>query len=121
MSTRNHKATFEKRLPPLDNFGSEEEGWEHVCDEWVSLEPLSGRELLEAQQVQAQARHKIRLTHSPTAATITTDYRLKIRKPVVVDEDEPESDVNYRVFHIENIVNVREANRELEMMVVEKV
>lgn len=120
MSERNHNAIFERKAT-LDAWTDTQQEWEEVCREWVSLTPLNGREYFEAKQVQAATTHKARLTHSPTAATITTDCRMKIRKPVLVDEGDETADANYRIFAIDNIVNVREQNRELEMMVQEKV
>lgn len=121
MSTRNHKAIFERKAAPLDHFGGESDAWSELCREWVSLEPLAGRELFEAQQVQSQITQKARLTHSPTAAGIRTHDRFKIALPVLVNEDEPNADENFRIFEIESIVNVREQNRELELMVIERV
>lgn len=120
MSNRNHKATFERKLPP-DVWTGQLERWELECREFVSLEPLTGRELFNAQQVQSLATQKVKLTYSATTAAVTTAHRMKIRKPVTVNENEPEHDDNYRIFHIENIVNVREMNRELELMVQERV
>jgi len=85
------------------------------------LEPLTGREFFNTQQVQSTTSHRVKLTHSPTAATVTTECRMKIRRNVAVNEDEPDDDANFRIFGIENIVNVREENRELQFMVTENV
>ena len=46
---------------------------------------------------------------------------MKLARNNVVDENEPGSDVNFRIFQIANIVNVGEMNRELEFSLVEKV
>lgn len=120
MSKRNHKAIFERKTP-RDEWSGAAESYELIHTEWVSLEPLTGREYFQAAQVQAQNSVKCKLEWSPTASGITTDCRMKIRKPVAVNEQEPEADDNFRLFEIENITNPGEMNRELELMVQEKV
>jgi head-tail adaptor len=119
VSARNHKAIFERKLPP-DQWSGEKETWEVVCREWVSLEPLSGRELFQAQQVQSQTTHKSTGTYSPTFATVDSACRMKIENPIPVNQQDSNDDANYRIFEIESLVNVGEQNRELELMVVEK-
>jgi len=125
VSTRNEKAIFERKIPTEDEFAGELVEWEEVCREWVSLEPfaLSGQrqEFIDVIQTKGTRKSKATLTHSPTTAAITTDYRMKIAKPTPVNQQEPNDDANFRIFHIEQIVNVREQNRELEFMVIEKV
>ncbi len=120
MSKRNYKATFEVKLQPLDHFTGESGDREVICREYVSLLPISGRELIEAEQVQSQTTHKVYVNYGVSMSRVTTEHRMKIRRPVTVNEADPEHDSNYRIFQIESIVNVNEANRELQMMVVER-
>jgi head-tail adaptor len=120
VSKRNYKATFEVQLQPLDHFTGESGSREVICREYVSLSPMSGRELIEAEQVQSQTTHKVFVNYGASMARVTTAHRMKIARPVAVDNDDPEADANYRIFNIESIVNVNEANRELQMMVVER-
>lgn len=112
---------FERKKKPLDNFGTGADQYDEVCKEYVSLEPLSGRELINAQQVQAQTTHKLRLHYSPGTSKVTPRDRAKWKKPEPVDTSDLNADCNYRIFNIESVINVREQNRELEMMVVEVV
>ncbi len=56
-----------------------------------------------------------------TMEEVDVTCRMKLSRPNVVDESEPNSDVNFRIFHIESVVNVGEMNRELQFVVVEKV
>jgi hypothetical protein len=116
---RNYKATFERKIE-ADQFTVELFRWEEICREYVGMVPLNGRELIEAEQVQAQTSHKVFVTYGASMAQVTTKDRMKIRRPVEVNEAEPEADENYRLFEIESIVNVGEANRELLVMVVER-
>lgn len=68
----------------------------------ASIEPLRGREMLQAQQVNAETTHRIRARH-----------RKDIRTSDRLTKDG-------RVFEIESILNVDERNRELEIMAIER-
>jgi hypothetical protein len=124
VSKRNHKAIFESKSP-RDEWSGARETWTELTREWISLEPFAlfgqRQEFIESNQTTGTRKFKASLVWSPTAATITNDIRMKIRKPVAVNENEPEHDSNFRLFEIENIVNPGEMNRELELMVQEKV
>lgn len=114
-----HKARFE-RQSPIDDFVDSEQTWELLCRAYVELEPLRGVELFQAAQVQSQATIRARTVYTPDVAAVTTADRFKLPKAEPIRPEEPDDDANYRVFHIESIINVRERNRTLEMMVVEK-
>jgi head-tail adaptor len=114
-----HKAIFERPLPVEDDFNSQPQ-WQLVCEEWVSLEPLSGRELLLAQQMQSQTTHKSYTTFSPSTAQINSQCRMKIAKVWPENEQDPSDDANFRIFQLESAVNVREQNREIELRVIER-
>lgn len=118
---RNKLATFERQAPVLDSLAGEKPKWDEVTKAWIGLEPLNGRELLLAQQVKSQLSHKLTTTWTPTLSVIDSVCRLKIAKMVQVKPNEPKSDDNFRIFNIESVANVKEQNRQLEMMVVEKV
>lgn len=120
MSNKVFLATFERKANPLDYFSGETDVWELVAKEWVSLRPLNGREIFQAQQVQSIARLVAETNWSPSMSVVNTACRMKIAKPVPVDESDANADVNYRLFEIDSVVNVNEANRELQFMVVEK-
>jgi hypothetical protein len=121
--TRNHLAYFERKVAP-DPWINQLESWEEVTREWIGLEPVAlfaqRGEFTDSSQVTGTRKFKATATYSPTIGSLTSDNRFKIRKPVAVNEDEPEHDSNYRIFHIENTVNVLEQNRVLELMVIEK-
>lgn len=117
---KSHKAIFERKLPKQDHFSSEGDTWGEICREYVSLEPLNLREQFYAHQTESLASHKAEASWSPTMATVTPASRMKTPKPVPVDLDNPEAEENYRIFHIESIINVLEKNQELELMVVEQ-
>jgi head-tail adaptor len=99
----------------IDGTGGE---WEEISHRWyVSVEPLSGRELFVAQQAQSQTTHRIRCQWFDG---LTTKHRLKIAKFTTVDEDDPTADANFRIFHLETLINVGEMNRQYEILAVEK-
>jgi len=43
-----------------------------VCSEWVSIRPLSSRELLEARQVDEETTHRVQMRYSSATAGVTS-------------------------------------------------
>jgi head-tail adaptor len=124
MSTRNKLLIFERKASPLDHFVEGTPEWEEVCKAWASLEPVAlfaqGGEFVDASQTKSQRKSIAKLDCTATTLQITTDCRAKLRKPIPVDESDTEADVNFRISQIDQIVNVKEQNRNLEMLVVER-
>ena len=77
--------------------------WTDLRREWAKVDPISGREYLVAQQVNATTSHTI-ATHYFAGAT--SDMRL-VRKRI-------SDDAVVRQFNVESVINVGEANRWLE-------
>jgi hypothetical protein len=115
---------FERKSPPLDYFVAEAAEWEEVCRAWCSLEPVvlmaQRQEFIDATQTTLTRKSTLKLSWTPETDRITTDCRAKLAKAIPVNEAEPNNIANYRIFEIDQIVNVKEQNRELELMVVEK-
>ncbi len=121
MSKRIHKAIFERFTQPTDNFGTAEGQWLPIAREWVSLAPQAmAREFVDAAQVKGNTIFFCYCNWSRTMAAVDITCRMKLSKLDVVNEQEPDADENFRLFGISEIQNVREQNRELQMMVLEK-
>jgi SPP1 family predicted phage head-tail adaptor len=89
---------------PKNATGEEPVTWGTVTTVWASIEPLSGRELDRARQVQPDTTHRVRFRHQPGVA-IGADWRL-------VHEG--------RVFHLaEPPRDLRELDWLLEVLCVE--
>lgn len=58
-----HRVTVQQRTSPptRDSFGEPIQVWSNVAGVWASVEPLTGRELFQAQQVRADLTHRIAL------------------------------------------------------------
>lgn len=125
MSKRIHKAIFERECLPTNQFTGEQGTWQEVAREWIGLTPqevtTQRGEFIDAAQTKGVRKSVADCCWSNTMAAVDSACRMKLAKPNVVDESEPNSDVNFRIFHIENIVNVKELNRELQFVVVEEV
>ncbi len=125
VSNRNTKAIFERQSSPLDNFMGEVLAWEEVAKAWVELDPVAilaqRQEVIEGSQTTGSRKSIAKTTWTPTLSRIDSACRMKVAKPVPVDANDLENDVNFRIFHIDAIVNVGELNRELQFMVVERV
>jgi SPP1 family predicted phage head-tail adaptor len=75
--------------------------WVDAATAWASIEPLSGREWLNAQAVQDEVTHRVRMRWNDALA--------------------PEGRLLYgeRVLHIRSVINRREAGRWAELMCAE--
>lgn len=99
---RNKYVAIEQPVAPASRFATGGT-WAEVCKAWVSIEPLAGRELWNAQQVQSLVTHRIRMLYR---AGITSAMRVKWGS---------------RYFNIASVINPEEANVELELMATEVV
>lgn len=124
MSARTHKAIFERWEEPADHFGEAKGAWQEVCKECVTLKPVAilaqRQEFIENSQTTGTRKSIATLIWSLSRAAIDTSCRMKIRRYPIVNEVQPEDDANYRIFHIDAMLNVDELNKELQLMVVEK-
>lgn len=118
---KDKKAIFEKKLEPGDQWSGEHGGWQETFREFISLRPLTGREVVETQQIVGQVTHRAFLHWSETASTLHPKDRFKIAKPVTVDPNDANHDANFRMFEITSVINVQERNREIELVCKELV
>lgn len=98
-----HKVRIEKPLATLDSSRQPVDAWVKVVDVWAAVEPLSGRELIVAQQQQPDVTHRVRMRHRD-------DVTAKMR----VQHDS-------RNLFIESVMNVEERDRELHLMCRERI
>ena len=81
-----------------DAYGEPIETWSTVVTLWGAVEPLTGREFYQAQQVNAEITHKVRIRYRTL-----TNSRMRFL-------------LGTRIFEILYIVNENERNRELIML-----
>jgi SPP1 family predicted phage head-tail adaptor len=93
--------TFESRKTGRDEFGQPLEGWDVVATLWASVDPVSGRELMTAQQTQSEITHRIRCRYR---AGIETAQRILF---------------DGRAFDIQSAINPREVGASLEILAIE--
>ncbi len=56
-----HRLAIQAPTRTPDGYGQAVLSWSTVASRWASVEPLSGRELSQAAQVQADCTHRVRL------------------------------------------------------------
>ena len=61
-----HPVTFFRTIETDDGHGPVVVTHEEVEDAWISIEPLRGREAIEAQQLNPTMTHKVRKRHGET-------------------------------------------------------
>jgi len=58
-----HRVTIQSKVVTQNTYGEEELAWSDVATGWAAVEPLAGREYLEAKQVQADVTTRIRMRY----------------------------------------------------------
>lgn len=100
-----HRITIQdKQISRADN-GEEVITWADHFSAWASIEPLRGREYLEARQIQADVDTRIRLRHQPDKQPLP---RMRV-------------EFGSRYFEIVSVANVKEKGTELNLMCKELV
>lgn len=96
--TLRQRVTIQDKSVVRDTYGGETISWTDVAEVWAAVEPLQGREYLEARQ---------------TMAEVTTRIRVRYRSGIT-----PEMRVEYdsRNYEILAVIHVREQQRELHLM-----
>lgn len=54
-----HRISIEQQISETDSSGAVETFWEYVTTVWAAIEPISGREMLLAEQVQSGVNTRI--------------------------------------------------------------
>lgn len=99
----NKKGMFQRRIETRDEFGQKSVGWEDIFANPISVEivPVSGRELLAAQQIKGEVTHRIRCRYRDG---LTAAVRFVYRG---------------RIFDLQASINPREVGVMLEIMAKE--
>lgn len=89
-----HQVTLQNLTETPDQFGQLQPGWSNGPTFWSRVEPLTGRELANAQQIKAEVDHAIIMRWDPNTA-IDSTMRLTYGS---------------RIFNIGGVINVLERN-----------
>lgn len=99
-----HRVTFQKLVKIQDSFGQPIEQWDDVVTVWASVEPLVGKQYFDAETINSEISHKIKLRHR---TGITPDMRIIFKA---------------RIFEIVSPpINYQERNIELQLMCKEQI
>jgi len=98
--------TLERAVITRGDAGSEVESWASLGKRWASIKTNSGAEKVEGQALESEITHRIRVRHDNETAALTTRDRITFYG---------------REFDIKSTVNVREANRDIDILVTERV
>jgi SPP1 family predicted phage head-tail adaptor len=105
MSGHRHPVEIQRKAEVADpnSFGEAAEAWETWARAFASVEPLSGRELLQAGAVLYEATHRVRLWWLPG---VTPDMRVRHAG---------------RVLNIVHVIDQREEHVRLELLCKEEI
>ena len=73
----NRRITLQSPVTTLDAYGVPTPGWTNVMTVWAAIEPLSGRELVNAQRIVSEISHQITMRYSSALADtrVVAGYR----------------------------------------------
>lgn len=97
-----HRVQIQSPTRNQNELGEVTEGWATASTVWASVEPLSGRELAKAQQVQADVTHRVIIRYRPG---VKQDWR-------VVHMG--------RELNITVVRNIEERNEMIELLCIER-
>lgn len=85
----NRRVTIQSRSTTKDSFGEAQQTWSTVITCWARIEPLSGRELVLAQAINAEVTHLVEIFYRPTVtAAMRVVYQGRVFNIVsVIDPD----------------------------------
>jgi SPP1 family predicted phage head-tail adaptor len=92
------RVEIQANTPAANDIGEMVASWETVDTVWASIEPLTGREVLQAQQVQAESTVRIRIRYY---SGLTAAHRLKYGS---------------RIYEINSISDKFERGEHIELM-----
>ena len=97
-----HRITFQRNEETFNDFGESITSWVSIVpDEWVQIIPLKSDETYRSKKLNAEVNHKIRMRYrSDIDSTLRIEY-------------------GSRIFDIDSVINVRELNKELQIMATE--
>ena len=98
-----HRVTFERDVGVADASGQQVEQWQPVAELWSEVKPLSGRQLIAAQQLVSEVTHRITTRFTPN---FSLSPRLR-------------ATLGTRHLHIHHVINIDENDREMEMLCTE--
>lgn len=98
-----HQVILQTPTPTRDSYGAEIVTWTDTATVWASIEPLRGREYWEAQKINAEISHKIRMRYREG---VKPNMRLKFGS---------------RIFEIISVFSPEERRRELWYLCKERV
>lgn len=94
----NKRITIQSPPTAQDSYGELTGSWSDVSTVWASVVPIVGREYFQAETVQSEISHKIRIRYK---SGIVPKMRVKFGS---------------RYFEIQSVLNYKEGNAELQLM-----
>lgn len=98
-----HRVAIQSATEAQNDLGEVEKTWATTATVWGAVEPLTGRELWQAQQVSAEITHRVRMRYR---SGLTPKNRILFGS---------------RILEINAILNPEERNIDLELLCREKV
>lgn len=90
-----HRVTIQRYTTTQNDYGEEVETWADLASRWAAVEPLSGREYFDAQQVASDVSIRVRMRSDSVTDALTAMDRI-IHKSRTLEIVSPPINVNER-------------------------
>lgn len=103
-----HRLPLQSFVATTDEYGQPIKVYTTFATVWGRVEPLQGRELLEAQQLNSRVTHRVTIRHKPSVKPINRIlHKTRILEPVsVLNIDERR--IQMKILCIESIAPVKQ-------------
>lgn len=74
----NHRVIIQSRGDASDDYGGSAVTWSTLSTVWAIIEPMSGREVLQSEQLQSRVTHKITIRYNSTLKSTATGAKYRV-------------------------------------------
>jgi len=97
-----HKITFQKKTETPDGYGGQTIAWIDVATRRAEIQPINGKEYIAANSEQAESNIRITLRYDTALLDLSPAWQIS---------------QGSKIYDIQHISNIKELNRELQIMV----
>lgn len=103
---KRHLIVIQQPVETEDDHHEQIVTWTNVASVYASIEPMTGREFFQSQELQADITHRIRIRYSADVVAVDRTYRATF---------------DSRTFEFVSVATIQEKRAEIEIMARERV
>lgn len=72
---RRHRVTFQRAAIAQNTYGEVSKSWKDLCTSWALVQPMKGKEMFSANQIQSDVDHRIVTRNRTELSSLAPDDR----------------------------------------------